>query len=622
MKFKIKRILAVMLVFCMMMGMVPNMIMTAHAESSEEPTYTIIVNGGTADKTEAKAGETVTITENIGSNSKFTGWVSNASVSFDDPTAETTTFVMPAKNVIIKANSVPIFYVNVTGGVADKASAEYGETVTITANAPAEGMKFVGWTTESGVVFADASAKTTTFTMPGKAVKVTANYEGVSVNPSYTIRVDGGTADKTEAKAGEVVTITAATYSNSRFTEWVSDGVTITDATSATTTFVMPANDVTIKGNFASLYNVHVIGGSADKSQAVYGETVTITADIPEGMEFVEWTTESGVVFADSKATTTTFTMPGYSVLDITAIYKEIPVIPSYDIEVAGGTSDKTEAKEGETVTITAYPPASGMQFAKWTTEDGVEFADASAAETTFTMPNGNVRVDAVFEEIESYHVTVVGGTADREAAGENEYKAEPGETVKITAYAPGSNQKFAGWKVTVNDMFVAVELADASAAETTFVMPEGNVRVDATYTKKNSSGGSYGGGSYVAPDKDADSKLRIVMQINNKNILVNGKTMVNDVAPVIVADRTLVPIRVVTELLGGSAHWDNATRTVTLKIDGKTMNMTIGKEIPGFGTSAVIMNDRTYVPVRYVMEKLGADVEWINATRQIIIEK
>ena len=138
---------------------------------------------------------------------------------------------------------------------------------------------------------------------------------------------------------------------------------------------------------------------------------------------------------------------------------------------------------------------------------------------------------------------------------------------------------------------------------EYTFTMPASKVTVD------------------VATEA-ADYGLRIVMQINNRNILVNGKTMVNDVAPVIVADRTLVPIRVVTELLGGSAHWDNATRTVTLKIDGKTMNMTIGKEIPGFGTSAVIMNDRTYVPVRYVMEKLGADVEWINATRQIIIEK
>ncbi len=121
---------------------------------------------------------------------------------------------------------------------------------------------------------------------------------------------------------------------------------------------------------------------------------------------------------------------------------------------------------------------------------------------------------------------------------------------------------------------------------------------------------------------EDADYGLRIVMQINNKNILVNGVTKVNDVAPVIVGDRTLVPIRVVTELLGGSADWDNDTRTVTLKIDGKTMNMTIGKEIPGFGTSAVIMNDRTYVPVRYVMEMLGAKVTWIAATQQIIIEK
>ena len=138
---------------------------------------------------------------------------------------------------------------------------------------------------------------------------------------------------------------------------------------------------------------------------------------------------------------------------------------------------------------------------------------------------------------------------------------------------------------------------------EYTFTMPASKVTVDVT-------------------TEAADYGLRIVMQINNKNILVNGKTMVNDVAPVIVGDRTLVPIRVVTELLGGSADWDNDTRTVTLKIDGKTMNMTIGKPIPGFGTSAVIMNDRTYVPVRYVMEKLGAEVEWIGATRQIIIEK
>ena len=121
---------------------------------------------------------------------------------------------------------------------------------------------------------------------------------------------------------------------------------------------------------------------------------------------------------------------------------------------------------------------------------------------------------------------------------------------------------------------------------------------------------------------KAADYSQRIVMQIGNTNIAANDKTKANDVAPFIVGDRTLVPIRIVTELLGGSAHWDDATRTVTLYIDGKVLSMTIGKEIPGFGTSAVIMNDRTYVPIRYVAEKLGANVEWIAATQQIVIEK
>ena len=111
-------------------------------------------------------------------------------------------------------------------------------------------------------------------------------------------------------------------------------------------------------------------------------------------------------------------------------------------------------------------------------------------------------------------------------------------------------------------------------------------------------------------------------MQINNKDIMVNYRTITNDVAPVIVGDRTMVPVRVVTELLGGAADWDEATRTVTLTINGKVLSMTIDEEIPGFGTSAVIMNDRTYVPIRYVAENFGAQVTWVEDTQKIIIIK
>ena len=86
--------------------------------------------------------------------------------------------------------------------------------------------------------------------------------------------------------------------------------------------------------------------------------------------------------------------------------------------------------------------------------------------------------------------------------------------------------------------------------------------------------------------------------------------------APVIVDDRTLVPVRIVTELLGGKADWNAETRTVTLTIDGKVLTLVIDEEIPGYGTGATIIDNRTYVPIRYIAEKLGAKVEWIAETQ------
>lgn len=178
---------------------------------------------------------------------------------------------------------------------------------------------------------------------------------------------------------------------------------------------------------------------------------------------------------------------------------------------------------------------------------------------------------------------------------------ASKGEDVSILV-KPDTGKEVG--EVTVTDALGNVlSVTKTADNQYSFTMPSGKVNVQVNV-------------------KDAEYDLRIVMQIQNKNILAGDKTIVNDVAPVIVDDRTLVPIRVVTELLGGSAHWDAATRTVTLIIDGKVLSMTIDKPIPGFGTSAVIMNSRTYVPVRYVMEALGADVEWISTSQQVVIEK
>ena len=102
----------------------------------------------------------------------------------------------------------------------------------------------------------------------------------------------------------------------------------------------------------------------------------------------------------------------------------------------------------------------------------------------------------------------------------------------------------------------------------------------------------------------------------------VNGKAFTNDVAPVIMNDRTLVPIRVVTETLGGSADWNGKAQVVTLNINGKTITMKIGVVLEKYGVAPLFIDNRTYVPIRFVADEMGAVTTWINATRTVVIEK
>ncbi|MGM9526679.1 MAG: copper amine oxidase N-terminal domain-containing protein, partial [Peptococcaceae bacterium] len=142
------------------------------------------------------------------------------------------------------------------------------------------------------------------------------------------------------------------------------------------------------------------------------------------------------------------------------------------------------------------------------------------------------------------------------------------------------------------------ISVTKTGAYQYSFTMPAGEVKVAVT-------------------TKAAAYEDRIVLQIGNRNTLVNNTTFANDVAPVIIDGRTMVPIRVITEALGGSADWNEAAQRVTLQIDGKTLSMTIGQIISGFDAAPLILNSRTYVPIRYVAEALGANVEWIAESKQ-----
>lgn len=109
----------------------------------------------------------------------------------------------------------------------------------------------------------------------------------------------------------------------------------------------------------------------------------------------------------------------------------------------------------------------------------------------------------------------------------------------------------------------------------------------------------------------------------------VDGKYIESDADPYIEVDRTLVPIRFIAESLGYDVDWENATRTVIID-DGKNeITMQIGNKISKLNgktieldTEPTIKNDRTYVPVRYVAESLGKYVDWDNDNYTVVIGK
>ena len=118
-----------------------------------------------------------------------------------------------------------------------------------------------------------------------------------------------------------------------------------------------------------------------------------------------------------------------------------------------------------------------------------------------------------------------------------------------------------------------------------------------------------------------------IVLTINSVVADVFGEQVVNDVAPVIRNDRTMLPTRFVAEALGASVEWDEAAQKVTITKENTVIEITIGSNIAFVNgmevlldSPAFIENSRTYLPLRFIAENLGAEVEWNQELQQIYI--
>jgi hypothetical protein len=398
----------------------------------------------TADKAQAAEGETVTltITPETGYELDELYYMNGT----EKVTITGTSFQMPAANVEVHATFKLKNY-NITAGTcehgsvsADKATANMGETVTLTAN-PDQGYELEAFTVSCETINQAVTVNEDgTFTMPADNVTVTATFR----LKSYTITAgtcENGSvsADKATANMGETVTLTANPdqgYELEAFTvscETINQAVTVNEDG----TFTMPADNVTVTAIFR-LKSYTITAGtcengsvSADKATANMGETVTLTANPAEGYELDHFTVSCETI---NQAVTVnedgTFTMPADNVT-VTATFKKSTY--TITVVVSGGngeaSADKTQANMGDVITITATPAANYEldQITVTYGENGtVEVSEAN----TFVMPAANVTVTVTFKA-KKYNVIVeesVNGSVSTDKT-----EAAVGEKVTLT---------------------------------------------------------------------------------------------------------------------------------------------------------------------------------------------
>ena len=211
------------------------------------------------------------------------------------------------------------------------------------------------------------------------------------------------------------------------------------------------------------IYTVTVTGGTASPESGKTGTSVTLTVgNAPEGQMFKEWNVVSGGVTISGN----TFTI-GTADVVIAAVWEDIP--PStYSVTVnGGGTASPIFGTAGTQVTLTPGNAPEGQRFKEWNVVSG----GVTVTGNTFTLCEANVVIEAVWEDIPTYAVTVTNGT------GSGNYAED--ETVSIAADPAPEGMLFKEWDITPEVSFTTGSRTTHNAA---FTMPAEDVTAVAVY--------------------------------------------------------------------------------------------------------------------------------------------
>lgn len=479
--------------------LMPGHNVTLNATTSQRYYVTVNDEGNElkpSEKTEVAAGDSFYLEAAGRDGWEFIGWtVDNEDVAkqLNLTKAERQSFTMPKDtDVTITANYRRYRTITVNGGTVNGETtitdALREQNVKIKAVYDPEEQVFDHWEAEGPDGWAlteeQKGAESFDLKVPKGNVTLTAMYKTL-----HTVTVINGTAQNGEttikAVAGEKITLTPNLPDDKEFDCWYSGDINLNEEQRKTPelTFKMRDFDITIEAKSKQLYFVELAdadttaNGGSGNVEVKSGEDVTIVAPEREGWKFIRWEVSDNAHLDNATASEAHFTMPSGNV-SVKAVYYEYHTITMTDDK---GTAynekgeEITRAVQGDVITIKAKD-REDHEFNRWViTPDNGTLAGKNDPETTFTMPDEAVVVDAKYKHLQG--ITVNGGAAYY-MDGTPAETAKAGETIVIVAEDRSKDGlRFAYWEVN-SDKEVNVE----GGEKATFEMVNAPVELTAHY--------------------------------------------------------------------------------------------------------------------------------------------
>ncbi|MEW6274437.1 MAG: stalk domain-containing protein [Bacillota bacterium] len=340
------------------------------------------------------------------------------------------------------------------------------------------------------------------------------------------------------------------------------------------------------------------------------GADVTVTATAASGYTFVNWT-ESGITVSSNAAYS--FVM-GATDRTLTA---------NFAAQGSGGGGNNGGGGGGGSPT----PTNSASKFIKAGEGGSVRFADAAVE-----VPAGTLPADATLK---------VKQLSEKEAGDlvPSGLRVKLGSDVYEITTTGGRN--FGDKTITIRIAYDPAKIAEGERPVIRYRDETTGEWIDLPTAVEQGADGKWYAVTQVnhltkfavfSAQVQETVKKVIVLTLGRREAAVDGSPYTLDAVPFVdtKANRTLVPIRFVSEALGAKVDWDAATRRVTIKDGGREIVLTLGSRdalVDGQTTAldcapAVLPPGRTFVPLRFVSETLGAAVDYDPVNKRITITR